>query len=114
MYYKKNRGVLRFLVKSLFNILFWIKRNKKRSYFDYELSFKNEKVELFFLKIFLIGIELLMKNGKIWFLGIVSKSDDIILIGKLNSVWNRDDSVIWFIFIDIENLLVIGVDGVEE
>lgn len=55
-----------------------------------------------------------MKNGKIWFLGIVSKSDDIILIGKLKSVWNREDSVIWFIFIDIENLLVIGVDGVEE
>lgn len=113
-YHKKNRGVLRSLVKSLPNIPFRIKRNKKRSHSDHELSSKNEKAESFLPKISPIGIESPTKNGKIRPLGTVSKSDDIIPIGKLKSVRNREDSAIRLTSTDTENLPATGVDGVEE
>lgn len=113
-YHKKNRGVLRSLVKSLPNIPFRIKRNKKRSHSDHELNSKNEKAESFLPKISPIGIESPTRNGKIRPLGAVNKSDDIISAGRLKSLRNTENSAIRLTSIDTDNLQGTRVDEVKE
>lgn len=94
-YHKKNRGVLRSLVKSLPNIPFRIGRNKKRrSQSDHDLTSKNDKSESFLPKISPIGIDSQAKNGKVRPLGTVNKSDEIIHTGKPKSQKNLENSVI--------------------
>ncbi|XP_061188510.1 uncharacterized protein LOC133196666 [Saccostrea echinata] len=112
-YHKKNRGVLRSLVKSLPNIPFRIGKNKKRrSQSDHELASKNEKSESFLPKISPVGIESPTRNGKIRPLGTVNRSDDIIPVGKQKSQKNLENSAIRFTSTD--NVNSISPDHVKE